>query len=295
LDEKPKTNPASNQNPRTLLNMIGEPTPSQYDWRFTFMGFPVRVTWLFWVITAALGYGIAMSANSSLSRILPAPGVGPLLLVWVGCVMVSVLIHELGHALAFRYFGIESHIVLYHMGGLAIPTAGFSFNRGGGRRRLSHIDQIIISLAGPFLQFASAILAAAAAYWMGIYLPSASQVGNLLEPLGISNPWDQGSLTINNPWTHSIFNFYVLVSIWWPLFNLLPVYPLDGGHVVQHTAAILTRSDGYRQAHIVGAVVGLLVAWWFFNNGNGINALLFLSLAMNNIQAIQGYGGPPRW
>lgn len=275
--------------------MLGEPTPSQYDWRFTLMGFPVRVTWLFWVITGALGYGIAMGTNGSLSRIGTAPGVAPLLLVWVGCVMVSVLIHELGHALAFRYFGIESHIVLYHMGGLAIPTAGFSFNRGGGRRRLSHMDQIIISLAGPFLQFASAVLAAALAYWMGIYVPSANQWAELLEPLGITNPWEQGALTINNPWTHSILNFYILVSIWWPLFNLLPVYPLDGGHVVQHGAAILLRSDGYREAHVVGAVVGLLVAWWFFNNGSGLNALLFLSLAMNNIQAMQGFGGPPRW
>jgi hypothetical protein len=46
--------------------MIGEPPPSQYDWRFNLLGFPIRVTWLFWLITAALGYSIAMSANQLL-------------------------------------------------------------------------------------------------------------------------------------------------------------------------------------------------------------------------------------
>jgi Zn-dependent protease len=250
---------------------------------------------MFWLITAALGYSIAMDANQSFGRIGQAPGVAPLLLVWVFCVMLSVLVHELGHALAFRYYGIESHIVLYHMGGLAIPTAGFSFNRSGGRRRLTHLDHIVISLAGPGLQFASAILAAAIAYGVGIFVPSAAEWCELLKPLGISNPWAKEGLGINNPWTYAIFNFYVLVSIWWPIFNLLPVYPLDGGHVVQHAAAILRRTDGYNEAYIVGAAVGFLVAWWFFQRGGLFNAILFASMAMNNVQALNRFGGPPRW
>ena len=275
--------------------MIGEPTPSQYDWRFSLFGFPIRITWLFWLITAALGYAMAMDANRIFSRLGQSPGVGPLLAVWVACVMVSVIIHELGHALAFRYFGIESQIVLYHLGGLAIPTAGFSFNRSGSRRRLPHLDHILISLAGPLLQLASAIVVAAIAYAMGVYVRSAADWSEWLEPLGIQNPWTQAGLGMDNPWTYSIFNFYVLVSIWWPLFNLLPVYPLDGGHIVQHTAAIIRRTDGYNEAHLIGAGVGFLVAWWFFQNGSGINALLFLSLAMNNVQALQSFGGPPRW
>ena len=275
--------------------MIGEPPPSQYDWRFNFLGFPIRVTWLFWLITAALGYSIAMSANQLFSRIGQSPGIAPLLAIWVACVMVSVLVHELGHALAFRYYGIESQIVLYHMGGLAIPTAGFSFNRSGARYRLQHIDHIVISLAGPLLQFVSAILVAAVAYAMGVFVPSAADFVEWIKPRGVENPWTQGDLSIGNPWTYAMLNFYILVSIWWPLLNLLPVYPLDGGHVVQHTAAILRRTDGYNEAYLIGAGVGFLVAWWFFQSGSPINALLFLSLAMNNVQAMQRFGGPPGW
>lgn len=275
--------------------MFGEPTPSPYDWRFSLMGFPVRVHWLFWVITAALGYSMAMGANQALSGIRTAPGVFPLLIVWILCVMVSVLIHELGHALAFRYYGIESSIVLYAMGGMAIPTAGFSFNRSGGRRRLTHANHIVISLAGPLLQFVSAIVVACLAYSLGFFIPTAYGWVEWLAPIGISNPWASEGLTIRDPWTFAIFEFYVLISIWWPLFNLLPVYPLDGGHIVQHTAAIVRRSDGYQEAYMIGAAFGFLVAWWFFQGGNGLNALLFLSLAMNNVQALQRFGGPPRW
>lgn len=275
--------------------MIGEPTPSQYDWRFSIFGFPVRVTWLFWLITAALGYSMAMGTNQMFSSIGQAPGVGPFLLIWVACVMVSILVHELGHAIAFRYFGIESHIVLYHMGGLAIPTAGFSFNRSGSRRRLNHLDHIVISLAGPGFQFISAILVGAIANALGVFVPTAAEWFEWLAPLGVPNPWTRQGLSIDNPWTFAIFNFYVLVSIWWPLFNLLPVYPLDGGHVVQHTAALIRRTDGYNEAHWIGAAVGFLVAFWFYQRGSGINALLFLSLAMNNVQALQRFGGPPRW
>jgi membrane-associated protease RseP (regulator of RpoE activity) len=275
--------------------MFGEPTPSPYDWRFSLMGFPVRVHWLFWVITAALGYNMAMGTNQQLSRIGTAPGVFPLLIIWILCVMVSVLIHELGHALAFRYYGIESNVVLYAMGGMAIPTAGFTFNRSGGRRRLTHANHIVISLAGPLLQFVSAIAVACLAYALGFLVPTAYDWFEWLNPPGISNPWANEALTIRDPWTFAIFDFYVLVSIWWPLFNLLPVYPLDGGHIVQHTAAIVRRSDGYQEAYMIGAAFGFLVAWWFFQRGSGLNALLFLSLAMNNVQALQRFGGPPRW
>ena len=41
--------------------------------------------------------------------------------IWTGAVLVSIVIHELGHAIAFRYYGIASDIVLYQFGGLAIP------------------------------------------------------------------------------------------------------------------------------------------------------------------------------
>lgn len=276
--------------------IIGEPVPSQYDWRFQLFGFPIRVTWLFWVINAALGYNLAMGLNQAYRMAgQNSPGIASFLVIWLLCAFVSILIHELGHSLAFRWFGIESQIVLYHMGGVAIPTAGFVFRRSGVRRRLSHWDQIIISAAGPLLQFASAILMAVIATAMGIRVPVVSQWLQWLADFGIAIPWLGSGEASSNPWTLAIFQFYILISIWWPLFNLLPVYPLDGGHIVQHAAAMLRRTDGMSEAAAIGAVTGFAVAWWFFQQGSVFNAMLFLSLAMSNVQAMQRMGGPPRW
>ena len=46
---------------------------------------------------------------------------------------VSILVHEFGHALAFRRFGTDSHIVLWMFGGLAVPYSAVT----GRWRRIS--------------------------------------------------------------------------------------------------------------------------------------------------------------
>ena len=74
---------------------------------------------------------------------------GVVILIIASVFFLSVLIHELGHTLAFRFFGIDSHIVLYWMGGLAIPGGGMGAWNGGRTKRLNPNEQIVVSLAGP--------------------------------------------------------------------------------------------------------------------------------------------------
>ena len=69
---------------------------------------------------SVLGYGLASNLDLLFGE--ESLGVIPLLALWAVCIFVSIGIHELGHALAFRRYGIESRIVLYFMGGMAIPT-----------------------------------------------------------------------------------------------------------------------------------------------------------------------------
>src|SRR5262249_39113976 len=107
-----------------------EPDPTPFDLRFRIFGVPVRVSPWFWVLSAVLGW-----------RFFDRGGVG-LLGLWVGCVFVSILIHELGHVAAFRWFGVPSHVVLYPFGGLAIPT----------HEPPHRSDRIIVALAGPAAQ-----------------------------------------------------------------------------------------------------------------------------------------------
>ena len=67
----------------------------------------------------------------------------PYLVLWIICVFVSILIHEMGHVLMGRLFGAEGHIVLYSFGGLAI----------GSKRLADRWQRIAVSFAGPLAQF----------------------------------------------------------------------------------------------------------------------------------------------
>ena len=118
--------------------MFGTSDTTDYDWQFTLLGIPVRVTGWFWIGTLILG---SKRLESGLDGFL----------IWVAAVFVSILVHEMGHALMYAFFGVRSHIVLHQMGGLAF-----------GDRRLPHLQSIFVSFAGPgagFLLLALVMLA----------------------------------------------------------------------------------------------------------------------------------------
>ncbi|MFM7138656.1 MAG: peptidase, partial [Planctomycetota bacterium] len=96
--------------------LLAEPQPTPADWHFAIAGIPVRVSAWFWLGATLLGWGICQSFAGGDQRALLG-----YLILWAVAVLVSILVHELGHALAYRVFGQGSQIVIYHFGGLAIP------------------------------------------------------------------------------------------------------------------------------------------------------------------------------
>src|SRR5258708_4925044 len=70
--------------------MLGIPERTAYDLQFRVFGFPVRIHPLFWLGSLILGWQV---------------GEWPERFLWIGCVLVSVLVHELGHAVAARANG----------------------------------------------------------------------------------------------------------------------------------------------------------------------------------------------
>src|SRR5262245_44712779 len=94
-------------------------------------GIHVRVHPFFWLIACLLG-------ADYLERL------GPVyLLLWVACMFVSILVHELGHVVMGRAFGARGHIVLYSFGGLAIGSSDLP-------RRW---QRVAVLFAGPFAGF----------------------------------------------------------------------------------------------------------------------------------------------
>jgi stage IV sporulation protein FB len=162
---------------------------------FRLLGVPVRVE-PFFVIVAVL-FGIQLEPLW-------------LVLVWVLLVFVSVLVHELGHVMAYRVFGQRSAVVLHGFG-------GFTILGGGGRRVLGKRRSIIVSLAGSLTQIAVLGIPTLVA------LNSQWAEQRHFEWRYISNDF--------NWWP--ILSLLAFVSLWWGLFNLLPIRPLDGGHIAE--------------------------------------------------------------
>ncbi|MFU8803090.1 MAG: site-2 protease family protein [Bradymonadaceae bacterium] len=124
-------------------------------------------------------------------------------LLWVPILFLGVLWHEFGHAIAIKAYGYGgSTIILQGFGGVAINE-----RRGNSPPGQS----IMISLAGP-----GASLLLAIGSFGALYLYQGS--------LG----WGSGNLLAY------FLGLNGLVNLFWAVFNMLPINPMDGGHVVLH-------------------------------------------------------------
>lgn len=178
-------------------------------------------------------------------------------LVIVAGLLLSILLHELGHAFAGRLFGAHvSHIELTGLGGIA------HFERSLPR---SALQRSVIYLAGPAMNLV---------LWQGL--------GALA---GLSA--DMGRSMLALPLTVlATANLFLLV------FNLLPAYPLDGGRTLD---AWLGALFGGVWATRIVAVLGLMVAvgvGLFALPSAFFLMLVALFLGMANWQALQSVS---RW
>ena len=118
--------------------------------------------------------------------------------LWLaGALAAFTLLHELGHAVAARHAGAQAEISLNFLAGYAsyVPT-----------RPISRLEQIGISVAGPGIQIAASVAILVA---MG---------GDVFDPSSLDD----------RPSTWAIFWAGPVIG----LFNLVPILPLDGGHIV---------------------------------------------------------------
>jgi len=260
--------------------LLAEPGRTQADLHFNLLGFPVRVHPMFWLISILFGRPWD-------------EGTKPLdLLTWVGVMFVSILIHELGHALAMRYFGYRARIVLYSFGGLAIPERGYS-DSYGARAGSSHPDsvgwrQIMISLAGPGAGF---VLAAAV---IGVLYAA-----NVKTPFYFGIEFGRGEYLFFRNANLSMLVFHLLrFNIFWGLMNLLPVYPLDGGQASRELFLIYgNRGNAIRHSLILSIATGVAIAFLTLAKSEGglYIAFLFGYLAYMSYVALQAHTGGGRF
>lgn len=225
--------------------LFQSPPPTRFDLNFSLVGIPVRVHPMFWLLAAFLGSG-----SGDFSQIL----------IWVFVVFFSIVIHEMGHALAFRRYGQDSYIVLHFMGGLTIPET-IRWGNDRANVSLSPNQQIFVSLAGPFAGFIFASLVIG-----GVIFAGGSVVVNFL--FGFIPIPQLASLPVGTSALRLFIVMLLWVNVFWGLINLLPVFPLDGGQVARNILIQYDPWDGARKSLWLSVITGGLVA---------LAALLFLS------------------
>ena len=207
--------------------------------RFRVIGFPVRVEPLFFVIMGL--FGLAGGRK------------GVLIVEWVAVAGFGILVHELGHAVAFRRFGSPAEIVLHGFGGYTTGIAQ------PPRRSM------VVSAAGPLTGFVVGALA-----W-----------------------WVYRTIGTDSDLILSALSDLIFVTVVWGVFNLLPILPLDGGNVVASALEQATGGGGQRAARLISlvAAAGLAVAGVAFQQP--YMAMVAAFFGFQNWQALAGARDEP--
>ena len=163
-------------------------------------------------------------------------------------VFATVVLHEFGHALTARRFGIRTRdITLLPIGGLA------------RLERLPDVprQELWVALAGPAVNVGLAALT----YGLVVIANSTPDVPVL--PAGESNG-------------HSALGRFITINLWLAGFNLIPAFPMDGGRALR---ALLAERLDYVRATEIAAALGQALAMLFGFIGLFTNPfLVFIAL-----------------
>lgn len=200
---------------------------------FKLFNIPIRVEISFWLTLGLLGF--LMNERMDNALMLTA------LFVLAG--FFSVLIHEMGHAMMIRKYGLPTEVVLSSFGGYATYPVGY----------LSRRQDFFVTFAGPALQLIAGLIV--------FFI-----IRNVQLP--------------DNLFAYFVFEFF-WISVIWAILNCLPVLPLDGGrmlaaamgprrekavYLISLTTAILVAIYAITNGYIFGAVFMALFAYQNFQN-----------------------------
>lgn len=195
---------------------------SKWSWKigeFAGIGVYMHATFLLLIAWVAISHWIAGRNVSTV-----AAGV-----VFVLAIFLSVVLHEYGHALTARQYGIRTRdITLFAIGGVARLE----------RMPEKPMQEFWVALAGPAVNVAIAIVLFVWLVMTGTWSPVSSlstTAGSFIERL-------------------------MMVNLFLVGFNLLPAFPMDGGRILR---ALLARKMEYTKATQIAAGLGQGMAFLF--------------------------------
>ena len=146
--------------------------------------------------------------------------------MWIFVIVISVLVHELGHAITSVIFGQKPTIELVALGGVTSYKG----------RTLRLWQQFLIALNGPIFGFL-------------LFL-----VSTFLLYLNI----------FHHPLIVHVLRIFQFINLFWTIVNLLPVLPLDGGQLLRIAMEGAFGLKGFKLTLLIGSLVSLAISLLFF-------------------------------
>ncbi|MEN0048148.1 MAG: site-2 protease family protein [Bacteroidota bacterium] len=192
----------------------------------TLFGIPIQIHWSFgliliWTIFSSYSDGRSMTETIWLNLLVLA-------------LFICVVMHEYGHALTARRFGVKTRdIILLPIGGVARLE----------RLPEKPMHEFLVAIAGPAVNIIIAIV-----FFLGYFLwhnqASIFQVIN----------YENGAFLSN-----TFIPYLIGMNVFLAIFNLIPAFPMDGGRVLRALLATkLDRLKATQVASIIGQVFAVL-------------------------------------
>lgn len=173
-------------------------------------------------------------------------------LIWAAVIFFSVLVHEFGHALTAVFFNQKAEIELYGFGGVT--------KRRGPPLKLW--QEFLIVLNGPLAGFFLFFLA----YFI---------IGSLPEEKKVTF------------WMYGL-EVMVYVNLFWTIVNLVPVHPLDGGHLLRIILEGMFGIKGIKVALFLSMAIAAGAGLFFLKFGGLLMGAVFFILAFESYRSFQG-------
>ncbi len=204
---------------------------------------PVYVHWSFLFVLGFISY---TSISEGMDKVQIAA-----FSLYIFLVFFCVVLHEYGHALMARRYGIETVDIII------TPIGGLARLRGMPREPKG---ELMIAIAGPLVNLALAtlILLLLYALGVGIILPDTDDLSILTNPIGF-------------------LHLVLLLNVILFAFNLIPAFPMDGGRILR---AILCFKFDRKKATFIASIIGRAIAIGFvlFATYNRLPSLLFIGI-----------------
>ena len=176
-------------------------------------------------------------------------------IIWAFVIFISVLVHEYGHAIAATLFGQHAQIQLFAFGGLTLPQG----------KKLKGWQEFIVIAMGPLFGFAL--------YFLTLFIPLEA-----ISKLEIIGPYVAYTIIVTQ-----------FINLFWTVINLIPILPLDGGHLLRVVLAGFIGHKSWKVSFIISLLLSALGSVFFLFMGQVFIGAIFLLFTFQSFETLRQF------